>query len=154
MNKYAVRITRLITAAVVFLSLGYNTAQGEGFSKVMIKKIRSTDVSFARDIKVETGTYEQLEIDNISPAHVRKKTSSGMMDKLYISGTVEPLHNVTFAGVMVNAEFLDAEGNVVASEESGVVPRILGLRGVRRGRFTVSTDYNAAIKECKLTLIW
>lgn len=154
MKLCAAKGIRILAALILLLSVGYGSVHGKGFSKVMVKRIRSTDEAFSRVIKIETGTYEQLEMGNIYPAHVRQKTSSGMLDKLYISGTVEPLQNVTFAGVMVKGEFLDGEGNVVAEEESAVIPRIIGLRGVRSGRFTVSTDYNAAITECRLSLSW
>ncbi|MBD3427177.1 MAG: hypothetical protein GF409_08150 [Candidatus Omnitrophica bacterium] len=143
-----------VTLSVIYLFIQAGVSYAGGFSRVMVLDVRSTEPEFSYRIKVEVNTYERLGIGDIYPAHVRKRTGSGLLDKLYISGTVEPLENVTLAGVVVVAEFLDSAGNTVALEESAVIPRILGLRGSRTGRFTVDTDYSESITTCKLSLRW
>jgi hypothetical protein len=127
---------------------------GDDGVRTIVVRINSTEISLDRDIRVDITGYEELAIDGIKAAHVRKKTKEGLFNKLYISGKVVPLKDVMITEMKVKAEFYNGKGDLVAKSEAGVTPRVLGVRNFRRGRFTVSTDYDPAVTGCKLSLTW
>jgi hypothetical protein len=129
-------------------------SSGESEIKTVVVRMKSTEMSLDRDMKVDITGYEELAIDGISAAHVRKETKKGLFDKLYISGKVEPLKNIMITEVKIKAEFYNGKGDLVAKSGAEVIPRVLGVRDFKRGSFTVSTDYNPAITGCKLSLTW
>ena len=143
----------LIISLAVFCLLSCDLINAEE-TKKLVERIKSTEPSLDRDIKITITEYDEIKVSNVEAAHVRKETKDGLFDKVYISGAVEPLIDEKFIEIKVIAEFYNKRGKLIARESTDVLPRVLGMRGFERGHFTISTDYDPLIVKCSLRLGW
>ncbi len=146
----------VLSGVVLFMvfCLFSGRSSGDDGTRTIIVRMNSTEISLDRDIRVDITGYGDVAIGGISAAHVREETKEGLFDKLYISGKVISLKDVMITEMRVKAEFYNGKGDLVAKSEAGVTPKVLGVKDLKRGSFTVSTDYDPAITGCRLGLIW
>ncbi len=122
--------------------------------RVIEETVRSRIDSFRRNIKIEISKHDQARIKNVYLEHQHKKKKTGEKDYLYVNGSIKNTSIPIISGIAVVAEFLDSTGNIIATEHDDIIPRIVGRHGARKGYFTIKTDYNPDITQCRLKLSW
>lgn len=121
--------------------------------KIIEETVKSKVESFRRNIKIEISKYDEARrIENVYLEHQHKKKKSGEKDYLLVNGSVKNTSISKISGMAVVAEFLDDKGNIIATEHDDIIPRVVRWHRVRRGYFTIKTEFNPAIAQCKLKL--
>ena len=144
----------LFTVVILGIS-GYATVRSaHAASKVIEETVRSKNEAFRRDIKIEISPHDEARIENVYLEHQRKKKKAGEKDYLYVHGSVKNTSISIISGINVIAEFFDDKGNLLARANGEITPRIIERYGRGKGYFTVKTEFNPAITQCKLKLLW
>lgn len=123
--------------------------------KVIEETVRTKTESFKRNIKIEISLSDAARIENVYLEHKRKMKKTGEKDYLYVNGSIKNISIPFGSGFSVIADFFDEKGNVIARVHEDVIPRIVRRHKIRKWRyFSLETDYDLAITQCKLRLSW
>ena len=114
------------------------------------KKINSRVVSFQHDIRLDVTPLNRVKIEYVRFEHKRKEEKDITIDYLYLKGNIK---NTTLprriSNIFANADFLDENGDIVASVSKKVTPTIIKLNGY----FTIQIPYDSSISLCKLEIV-